>query len=174
MRCGALLAHRGWLGRDAALAFAVTGALLAVPAAMLPFISVAKLGRDHTGYLLTSATALWESGMRLLAIWVAICGAAAPVLLLAALTGAIGRALRLGRGSRAWRLVAHAVEHWAMPEVHVLAILVALIKLGDLVEVQIGPGFWCYAGMSVAMLIAWRSFGVENSNPVRIARQPAA
>jgi paraquat-inducible protein A len=140
---------------------------------MLPFLTVEKLGRDHTAFLLTSATALWESGMRLLAVWVAICGTFAPALLLAALTGAIGRALRLGRGSRAWRFIAHAVEHWAMPEVHVLAMLVALIKLGDLVEVKIGPGFWCYAAMSVAMLMAWRSFDVENSNPVRLARQSA-
>lgn len=172
VRCGTLLARRGWLGQDAALAFAVTGAALAVPACTLPFISVAKLGREHTGYLLTGATTLWESGMRLLAIWVVLCGALAPIVLLLTLTGVLGRARAVYEriGARYWQGLAHAVEHWAMPEVHVLAVLVALIKLGDLVDVHIGAGFWCYVAMSIALLLAWRTYNVETSAPVRRAR----
>lgn len=170
LRCGTILAQRGWLGRDASLAFALTGAALALPAALLPFIRVDKLGRDHTGLLGTGAVALWDEGMRLLGIWVALCGVLAPMLLLGALAWLLARE-RLGRGSAAdpghtLRLV-RALERWAMPEVHVLAVLVALIKLGTLVNVHIGPGFWCYAAMSVALLVAWRGFDLEIARAAR-------
>lgn len=164
LRCGTILAQRGWLGRDASLAFALTGAALALPAALLPFIRVDKLGRDHTGLLATGASALWNEGMQPLAIWVALCGVLAPMLLLGALAWLLARE-RLGDKTiaspgRTLRFI-HALEHGAMPEVHVLAVLVALIKLGSLVNVHIGPGFWCYVAMSVALLIAWRSFDLE-------------
>jgi paraquat-inducible protein A len=49
-----------------------------------------------------------------------------------------------------------------MPEVQVLAVLVALTKLGHVVDVTIGWGFWCYAAMSVALLFAWRGVDVDS------------
>lgn len=162
-RCGNLLWRRGWLGHDGGLAFAITGAALALPALWMPFITVDQLGREHIGLLLTGANALWRDGMRLLAIWVALCGVIAPMVLLGAVIAVLARARFGGHlpPARRWRRIAHTVEHWAMPEVHVLAVLVALIKLGHLVNVHIGPGFWCYAGMSIALLLASRSFDLE-------------
>lgn len=173
VRCGTLLAKRGWFGPDTALAFAVTGAALAIPAALLPFITVDKLGREHTGLLTTGAVALWNDDMRLLAIWVVLCGLAAPALLLGTLGWVLARARARSQepvAAGAWLRLVHAVEHWAMPEVHVLAVLVALIKLGSLVNVHIGPGFWCYIAMSAALLVAWRSFDLEVAPAARTSR----
>ena len=150
-----------------------TGAALAFPAMLLPFITVDKLGREHTGFLATGAVALWEDGMRLLGVWVALCGVAAPALLLGLLAWGLARA-RFGRetpvAGGAWLRLIHALEHWAMPEVHVLAVLVALVKLGSLVNVHIGPGFWCYVAMSVALLVGWRSFDLETAPSARTSR----
>ena len=101
--------------------------------------------------------------MRLLATWVFLCGMLAPALLLAALIGLLTPP-KLNRpiaGVRLqWRTV-HALEHWAMPEVHVLAALIALIKLGSIVNVTIGAGFWCYGALSLTILFAWRNFDVN-------------
>jgi paraquat-inducible protein A len=162
-RCGAVLARRGWFGRDAALAFSLTGLVLAFPAALLPFVTVSKLRGEHVAHLFTGVSALWGDGMRLLAVWVFLCGTLAPVLLLCALA-AILAPHKLDRADPAesvLRRLAHALEHWAMPEVHVLAVLVSLIKLGSLVDVSVGPGFWCYVALSFTVLIAWRSFDFD-------------
>jgi paraquat-inducible protein A len=160
VRCHAVLARGSRFGADAPLAFAITGLILALPATLLPFVTAGKFGSVRVGLLFTGVEGLWDHGMRWLSIWVFLCGGFGPILLLGVLIALLLPA-RLGRpelDSDVLRQTAHALAHWAMPEVHVLAVLVALVKLGSLVNVTIGPGFWCYAAMSFMLLLAWRSF----------------
>jgi paraquat-inducible protein A len=167
VRCNTPLAKGSRFGVDTALACGVAGLILAVPAALLPFVTVSKLANERVGLLFTGVATLWEDGMQLLAIWVTACGALAPLLLLGTLTGLLLPA-RLGWqpfAPRTLTLSARAVEHWAMPEVQVLAVLVALVKLHTLVGVRIGPGFWCYVALSLVTLLGWRSFELDTAAP---------
>jgi paraquat-inducible protein A len=154
-------------GPDAAFAFSVTGLILAVPAVVLPFMSAGKLGNERTSHLLTGVGALWDNGMRMVALLVLLCGCLLPVALLAAV--AVLRApsrfgWRPGAGSELARAV-QALEHVCIPEVQVLAVLVALMKLGSVVEVTIGPAFWFYCAMALALILAQQSFNFEPSGP---------
>jgi paraquat-inducible protein A len=167
-QCGLTLAKGSALGSDSTVALIVTAAILAGPALLLPFVTVGKLGSVRTGHLLSGAQALWTEGMQLLSIWVMVCAALGPILMLLALA-----ILTLPpRFGQRWRWTASleraavALEEWAMPEVYVLAVLVALTKLGSLVDVRIEPGFWCYTAMSVLLLLSWRNFRL---NAVRSA-----
>jgi paraquat-inducible protein A len=150
--------------------------ILAVPAATLPLVSVSRFGSEHTGLLFSGVRALWNGGMPTLGVWVLICGGVAPALLLVALGGLL-ISERLG-----WRLpgltllegIAAAVAEWTMPEVQVLAVLVAVVKIGSVVHIAIGPGLWCYAGMSMAILLALRSFHSHSdaANNVLLSNEP--
>lgn len=145
---------------DAALAWALTALILAVPAVQLPLVVVRKFGAEHASYLWTGVRALWQSGMPLLSVWVALCGIAVPLALLTTLMGLVSSRWReRARRERFWTRSAQALQHWSMPEVQVLAVLVAFVKIGAMVDVHPGPGLWFYAAMTVAMLAAWRSTG---------------
>lgn len=160
IRCETVLARGSRFGADAALLYALTGLILAVPSLLLPFITAGKFGQEQGGLLLTGVEGLWANGMPVLAIWVLLCGTLVPIALLAILAGGLLRH-RLGWSRRPSELLsraAHAMGYWAIPEVQMLAVLVALTKLGSVVNVTIGAGFWCYAAMSLSLLLAWRSF----------------
>ncbi len=158
-------------GPDKALALSITGLALSVPATLLPFVSAGVLGGQRTSLLFTGVGSLWNGGMRPMAVLVFVCGWLLPLALLASF--AILRApsgpglekpalLRLSR-------VAGALERWAIPEVQVLAVLVALMKLGDSVDLTIGPGFWCYCGMALSLLVARHSFEFDSTVPLQNA-----
>jgi paraquat-inducible protein A len=61
--------------------------------------------------------------------------------------------------------IAGFLEHWAIPEVQVLAVLVAYMKLGSVVNVSFGPGFWCYGAMALSLLAAQHSLVLEPNGP---------
>jgi|HubBroStandDraft_1064217.scaffolds.fasta_scaffold92772_1 paraquat-inducible protein A len=159
-RCGTVLAAGRRLSAEAPLVFCVTGLILALPASFLPFVSAGNLGAVRVSTLLTGVGALWDNGMRALAVLVLLCGCLMPIALLGTLAmlklperlaAHVASAGELAR-------MARAMELCAIPEVQVLAVLVALTKLGSVVSVSIGPGFWCYCAMALSLLLAQRGF----------------
>jgi paraquat-inducible protein A len=164
VRCDTVLAHGSRLGSDTALVFSLTGLAFALPAALLPFMSAGKLGDERTSLLFTGVGSLWDGGMRVLAVLVFLCGGLLPLALLATLA-VLHAPSRLGWQKTDFPLLfraARVLEHWAIPEVQVLAVLVALMKLGSFVTVTIGPGFWCYCAMALSLLIAQDSFEFDS------------
>jgi paraquat-inducible protein A len=154
VRCDGLLASAPRGGRHTPAALAWAGLALAVPAGLLPFITVEKLGNLRTGDFLGSVSGLADRGMPVLALWVLVCGGLAPLLLLGAL-------LMGHRHPEETRRMGHALAHWAMPEVFVLAVFVSLTRLGSIVSAEINAGFVCYAAMALALLLAWRAFRLQ-------------
>ena len=159
-RCDTVLSHGRRVSAETPLVFCVTGLVLAPPACLLPMITAGKLGADRTSTLLTGVGALWGDHMRALALLVLLCGAVMPIALLAVLTlvqlperfvGIVASPAILAR-------VARALELCAIPEVQVLAVLVALTKLGSVVQVTIGPGFWFYCALALCAILAQRQF----------------
>jgi paraquat-inducible protein A len=163
-QCGNTLTHRP-MGRHAGLALTLTAAILTVPATELPLVTVQKFGSEHVSYLWTGVRALWQNGMPVLSVWVALCGIIVPIALITALIVLLvsPRAQTDPASHRFWIGVANAVQRWSMPEVYVLAVLVAFVKIGALVQVDPGAGLWFYGAMSVTTMFAWRSADVEVS-----------
>lgn len=163
LRCGTVMIERERLGRDAALAFALTGLLLALPALLLPFVTLQKFGRERTTVLTVGFDGFWTHGFESLGVWVLLCGTLAPFALLTVLVAILytDRSAEFRESNRRLRRWADGIQYWAMPEVQVLGVMVAFFKLGDVVSVTVGPGLWCYAVASLFALLAWRRFNLQ-------------
>lgn len=159
LRCDHVLARTLPTQHRATLAWTVTGLVLALPSLLLPLATVDQLASHHDGLLLSSTSTLALS-MPLLALLVLFCAVIAPILLLITITIIL---YPLVFGIPSPRLlpllrIVHHCQEWSMPEVQLLAVLVAFIKLGSLVEAHITAGLWCYAAMSLTLIVASRRF----------------
>ena len=157
------MAERGRLGRDAALVFSLTGLLLAIPALLLPFVTLEKFGRERITILTVGFEGFWSHGFESMGVWVLLCGTLAPFCLLTLLVAVLltDRMSQLHEWNTRLRRWTHGVEYWAMPEVQVLGVMVAFFKLGSIVDVVVGPGLWCYSAASLFTLLAWRRFNLQ-------------
>jgi hypothetical protein len=45
------------------------------------------------------------------------------------------------------------------------------MKLGSVVDISIGPGFWCYCAMALSLLIAQHSFNFDPIPPTSPRRR---
>jgi paraquat-inducible protein A len=157
VRCDSTLAAHSRLGTSAPKAFAFAGIAFAVPAALLPFITVEKLGNMRTGGFLSSVIGLYDHDMPLLAAWVLLCGGIIPLFLLISLVFVRSR-------TPLSQLITRALPPWVMPEVFVLAVLISLTRLGSVVDVELNAGFWSYVVMSLALSLAWRAHRLQSTH----------
>src|SRR5690606_11995473 len=135
-RCGITLARRSLLGPQAPLAFTFTALLLAIPALLLPFATVEKIGAPRSTRVIDGAVALWDHGLPVLGTTVALCGLLVPLALGITLLAGLAVRRHAARTLAAQRIV-HALDAWAMPEVHVLAVLVSFVRIEALADVEV-------------------------------------
>lgn len=147
--------------------------MLAIPAALLPFVTLVKVSAVRTSFLTDSFMGLWSHDMNALGFWVLCCGVLAPFALLLVLVAAVWAERRDTTGRfHQLRQLARFIEYWAMPEVQILGVMVAFFKLGDVVDVSIGPGLWCYGATSLFTLLAWRQFNLQPRTGWGVANAP--
>jgi paraquat-inducible protein A len=131
-------------------------ALALYPAAMLlPLLRIEKLGHLREDSLVSGIVTLWGQGYWLVGTVVFLFSVLLPPLKLAALLGLSLR--RPGRGGRGHALVYRLVEalgRWGMLDVMLVAILVAMVKLGGLVNIQAGAGLLAFTLLVVTSLLA--------------------
>ncbi len=106
-----------------------------------------------------NVSTLLSRGHIIVGLVVLLCSMVFPVLKLAALvvlsTG--GSALRRHHRALTYRMVEWA-GRWGMLDVLLVAILVAVLKLGDLVEVSVGPAALAFTSCVALSLVAAASF----------------
>lgn len=140
------------------LAASIGALVLYFPAILLPILRIEKLGHHHEASLLGGTIDLLRHGSWFVGLVVLVFSIVIPLIKILALIELSWISLT-GRAHRAWtyRVVEWAGK-WSMMDVLLLALMVTLVKLGDLVEFHFGPAVFAFVLCVVMSLIASTMF----------------
>ena len=153
-RCGAHLYHRhSRNGLENTLALACAALILLVIANTFPVVGLNIQGQRIDTTVIGAAIQLWRNDMPAVSVLVLATTTVTPLLEMA---GVIWLTLPLlfGRRPPAFARVfrtLRAAHPWAMVEVFILGILVALVKLAHLAEVLPGPAMFCFGAVMLLL-----------------------
>jgi len=136
-------------------AAALAGLVLYPLAIGLPVLSIERFGTVREASIWSGSLAMLRRGEVLVGLTVFVCSVVLPLAKLLALlviTGG-GRRLRPRLRLRTHRLVELA-GRWGMLDVLLVALTVAWLKLGELVQVRPGPGAVAFTACVLASLLA--------------------
>lgn len=160
-RCGVTVLSTRRRARSNARAFsAALAALILYPLAIsLPIMRLERFGHAQDASIWTGSVGLLSKGELVVGAVVLLCSVVIPLAKLVGLLLITGRPAWLSRRHRArtYRLI-ELTGRYGMLDVLLIAVVVAWIKIGDLVEVSPGPAALTFTAVVVLSLAASTSF----------------
>lgn len=162
VRCGDVVFQMksGSLARTAALSLAAL--ILYVPANLYPIMRMNLHGAYSESTIWDGCVTLFKSDQWFAAVVVFMASIVIPLFKLAGLFTLVVTARRAGYIGHRWQARVHrfieAIGPWALLDVFLMAILVALVKLEQLATILPGPGLAAFTGVVVLTILASASF----------------
>ncbi len=161
-RCGTRLHSRKPNSLSRTWALTLTAYILYIPANLLPIMTVTMSGKGEPDTIFSGVKELVLGGMWPLALLIFFASITVPVLKLLILT----YLLLSVQFKSSWRpkertilyRITETVGRWSMIDIFVIAILVALVKLGALATIEAGAGAVAFGGVVVITMFAAMSF----------------
>jgi paraquat-inducible protein A len=161
-RCGSLLAEHKTDPIRRTLALTVAALILYLPANIYPILLMDWHGVYSENTVWQGCVRLYQSGEWLVASVVLFASIVIPMIKLLGLLFLVAASkfnLSMWRKQRyrIYRFI-EVIGPWAMLDVFLLSILVALVKLGQLATILPGPGLLAFTALVVLTLLASASF----------------
>ena len=162
-RCGAFLTqHKTAAGLHVTAALSLAALILYVPANIFPILNMSMYGTYTESTVWDGVVKLAENNQWFVALIVFLASIVIPLFKLTALFFLI---ITVKLGSRRWQRMRaqmyafiDVVGPWAMLDVFLLAILVALVQLGQLGSIWPGPGLLAFTCVVVLTVLASQTF----------------
>ena len=158
-RCGELLMRDPTYSRALTASLSLAALCLYLPANIYPVMAMEYLGRETENTVWGGVQALWRDGMWGVALIVFTASILVPLLKLLGLFFLVSV-----RGTR-WQMLRTRIHRtiekigpWAMLDVFLLAIMVAVIRFGRFATVIPGPGIVAFTAVVVLTLLASASY----------------
>jgi paraquat-inducible protein A len=150
-RCGHTLARQASEPIDVPLALTLGAAVAFILANTQPLMGLSAVGRRASTTIPGGVYEMWQQGEMLTAAIVAFCAVIAPGAYILFMLTTLLAARRPPAPHWVCEVLRWAVsmQPWSMPEVMILGILVALIKIAELATVAPGIGMYAVGGLVV-------------------------
>ena len=161
-RCGSRIIERSRRSLDRTAAFALAALVLYVPANIFPILKLTLYGATSDNTVFDGVRIFYQDGDYFMACVVLMASIIIPLLKLSGLfILVITVKFRMARGRRLrtwlYRLI-DGIGKWAMLDVFVLSIWVALVKLNTLGSVHPGAALLPFGCVVICTLLASQSF----------------
>lgn len=180
-RCGGHLYRSLENSLDRTVALLIAAMILLVAANTLPFMTFAFKGQAQSNYILSGVLQLWAAGYWPLASLICFASILAPLIYILGMLYVL-LPVRLGFtpwGAASLFRVLDGLRPWAMLDVYMFGVFVAVVKLGQIASITPGIGLYSYVGLFVVWTAAiagldarvvWGRIGpVEDDDALRAA-----
>lgn len=160
-RCGTSLRSplRRLRSNSRAGAVALAALILYPLAVTLPMVRIEQLGFRNESSVLTGIAALFADGQLFVGVIVLLCSVLFPLGKLMAILMLAAGSRRMAHRHKAFTYqLVEWTGRWGMMDVLLVAILVAALKIGDLMDVTPGPGAAAFGCSVVLSLLASACF----------------
>jgi len=159
VRCMSTLHLHAPRGIQRTVAFSLAALILFIPANTLPILSISQMGHENESTIWGGVVGLWESGTQGIAILVLICSILIPLSkILGLFYICMTWQTKSPRHNTSLLRFINIIGRWSMLDVYLVAILVALVKLGTFASVQPELGLVAFSGVVVLTMIASANF----------------
>jgi paraquat-inducible protein A len=155
-RCGALLYAKKRDSFEHTIIYAVTSLLLFILANVFPFMTFELHGRVQTSHLYSGVFEFFERGMwelGLLVLGASILFPAFKIVGLLYILVPLEMNRRPWKAAPVFRIVAQC-QTWAMMDVYLLGVIVAVIKLADLATLVPGVAIYSFGALILTLAAA--------------------
>ena len=161
-RCGAAIHLRKQYALQTTLALTLTALLLYIPANLLPVMTTITLGSQSSKTILGGVLVFIQHGDLPIALVIFLASVVIPIaklLVLSWLCFSVVTGHQQRPRQRTWLYrVTEMIGHWSMVDVFVVAVLVALVQLGNIITIEPGPAAIAFALMVIVTMLAAMSF----------------
>lgn len=161
-RCGETLSLTRWRGWRLTLALLIAAAVLLIPAHVLPVMETISFGRTQPNTIIGGVIELWQSGDAPIAIIVFVASLVIPVAKILTLLVLLYLAEKDSVTQVNNRVLLYKVTdwigRWSMIDIFVVAVLVALVRSGQLMSVYPGNAALAFALTVILTMLAAMTF----------------
>ncbi len=155
VRCNAVLYRNQKNSINRSLAFAITGLILFALANMFPLLSLKAIGAIQDETLLSTSVSLFNAGRPLLGMVLLLTTIIFPITTLLGTIYVLIQVKtdRINDYTAPLFRFLRSTDAWGMLEIFMLAVLVSVVKLGDLADVVFGTSLYAFCFLILTLTL---------------------
>ena len=159
VRCNETLRQHAPRGVQRTIALSLAALVLYIPSNTLPILSISQMGHRSESTIWSGVVELWQSGTPGIAVLVFLCSILIPLFkILGLLYLCTSYQIHSPRKYSSFLRFISVIGRWSMLDVFLVAIFVAIVKLGTFASIQTELGIVAFSGVVVLTMLASTNF----------------